>query len=158
MWAEALAGANVSSEERSHMLEDEWADGTRKELEEGEEMWRGKKGWRVEDIGCRKEGDPTGAGGRKEERRVSESATPHFAVTRKLHKKKSVIYTPQRVNEVLELSPAGGTMNARQSVQLLQRAAVRSDVRPSSLQSICQSFALHSDTRVLHYATLHSAM
>lgn len=115
MWAEALIGAKVSSEERSCMLEDVWVDGTRRGLEEGEEMWRGKKGWRAEDIGWRKEGDPTGAGGRKEERRVSESATccaadctATFCCYWKIQKKKSLIYTPQRIDEVLELSPAGG--------------------------------------------------
>lgn len=37
-----------------------------------------------------------------------------------------------------------------------RRAAVHSHVRPSSLQSICQSFELHSDTRVQCYATLRS--
>lgn len=56
------------------MLEDVWA------AERGEDWKRGKRcGEGKKDGGRRMEGDPTGAGGRKEERRVSESATTRCA-------------------------------------------------------------------------------
>lgn len=105
------------------------------------------------------EGDPTGVGRRKEEQRVSESTSTHCAADCTLMFETQERRTALKsADDFLERSAA--------STQLLhvnpssscggRRAAIHSDVRPSSLQSISQTCALLSDTRVLHYAAQRS--
>lgn len=123
------------------LLEVEWA------AKRGEDWKWGKRCGEGENDGeWRMEGDPASVGVRKEEQRVSESTTFRVHVHLFAQEKKTAL---KSVDDFLEWSPARTQLRHvnPSSSRGGRRAAIHSGIRPSSLQSICQTLALLSDTR-----------